>query len=144
VAQDELRVAGRYTEILEQSGGCVPQVVHLDGSDFGVGADTTEGADEVARLDGFAAPGGKDESAVLPCLAQLLAVSLLCSLAEAERADSLGEQGQVAAARVCLDGTEPKLATDALELLTDSYLTVAEVGLCLMLVQRRWQLLDRN
>ena len=75
VAENDLRVAGRNAEVLEQGGGGVPQMVDLDVTEFVGVADAVERADEITRLDRSACLGGEDEAVVLPGAAELLAVS---------------------------------------------------------------------
>ena len=57
VAEDDLSVAGRDAEVLEQGRGRVPQVMDLDGPELVAVADSVERADQVARLDRPAGPG---------------------------------------------------------------------------------------
>jgi hypothetical protein len=66
VAEDDLRVAGRDAEVLEQGGGGVSQMVDVDVAEFVGVADAVERADEITRLDRSACLGGEDEAVVLP------------------------------------------------------------------------------
>jgi len=50
VAEDDLRVAGRDSECLQERGDRVPDVVHGDEPDVVVVADAAKGAHQVARL----------------------------------------------------------------------------------------------
>jgi len=69
----------------------MPQVMDLDHSYARVDADAAEGANEVARLDRPAGFGGVDETVVLPGLAKLTTVRLLCRAAQVQHFDGLGK-----------------------------------------------------
>ena len=60
VAKDDLSVASRDAEVLEQGRGRVPQVMDLDPPELVAAADSVERADQVARLDRTAGLGGED------------------------------------------------------------------------------------
>ncbi len=62
VPEDDLRIAGRDAQVLEQGCGGVPQGMETDLADAVAVADAGEGPDEVARLDRTAGAGGEAAS----------------------------------------------------------------------------------
>jgi len=60
VAEDELSIAGRNTQVLEQCGCGVSEMVQFDVAEPVAGADAVERPGKVARFDWSAGSGGKD------------------------------------------------------------------------------------
>lgn len=75
--QDELRIAGRDSQVLEQSCGGMPQMMQADHPQPVSVTDAAEGPDQVPRLDRAARPGGEHQAVVLPSAAELGAVGRL-------------------------------------------------------------------
>jgi hypothetical protein len=126
-AEDDLSVAGRDAEVLEQGRGCVPQVVNLDVTQAVRRADAVERADQVPRLDRAACLGGEDHSVVLPGTAQLSTVGSLGLPSEVEHRVCDRQQREVSTARCCLDRVDLQLAPHPLDLLTDAEFPVVFV-----------------
>ena len=124
MAQDQLGVAGRDLQVLQQGGGGVPQMVHGDDPQPVCVADPAEGPGEVARLDWSSCFGTEDEAGVLPGAPQLQPVGGLDSAAELQDLGDRGEQRQVAAPGGTLDRAGAQLAVDALDVLADPQLAV--------------------
>ena len=97
MAEDQLGVAGRDLQVLQQRRGSVPQMMHRDDPQTVRVADPAEGPGEVARLDWSSCFGTEDEASVLPGRAHLQAVSGLDGPAGLQDLGGRGEQRQVAA-----------------------------------------------
>src|SRR5450755_4574157 len=124
VAEDQLRIAGGDTKILEQRGSGVPKVMKLDHPRAAGLAEAMERTDEVTRLDRPSGPGGEDEPVVLPGPAQLVEVGGLRLAADAEHVGGEGKHRQLTAASAGLDRADPQLTVDAPDLLADADLRV--------------------
>jgi hypothetical protein len=97
----------------------VPQVVDLDRPELVATTDSVERADQIARLDRAAGPGGEDEPVVLPSTAQLGTVGGLRLASEVEHRLCDRQQREVSAARCRLERYELQLPLDPLDLLAD-------------------------
>jgi hypothetical protein len=85
MAEDHLRVARRYAQLLEQGRGGVPQVMDPDHPELVVVADAAEGPDQVPGFDRTTAAGSEHESGILPGAPECLAVSGLLLLTNEQR-----------------------------------------------------------
>src|SRR5262249_35066718 len=88
-------------------------------------ADADERADEVARFDGPAGPGGEHQTGVGPGGAEFHLVGFLLLLASGQRAAGKTEQREITAASPGLDRADAQLSLGAMALLA----TVDDLGL---------------
>src|SRR6516162_1690518 len=119
VAEDGLGVASRDTEVFQERGNSVPDVVNGDHPYVVVVADTAEGSDEVAWLDRAAGPGGEDEIRIWPGSAHVRAVAGLPVDLCREGLPGEVQQGKRSLAGAGLGRAELELTADALDLLAD-------------------------
>ena len=119
MAEDGLRVAGWYAQVLKQRPDRVAKVMNFDDPDLVAVADTAERPDKIPRPDRPPCAGGEHEIGVRPGPAHVGAVDVLTFGLELERLADDVQERKATVPSAGFNRHKGELATKFLQLLTD-------------------------